>query len=306
MRFLVSSFLLLLWGCSSIPSRPDHYVEDKSFRPQSKKPIYIKLHPRVCFDEGHNNLAVEHGFYNATLGLLESDGYEIIRTKKRFTREFLKNCNVLYTSTVKGHPDENEKEAAESAFDAEEIESIVKWVREKGGSLLLVSDHGTYASSASLLLKQFYVFGSIGVVTEPKAAIPELNDPGIFTLQAKDLSEQSAIVLGRNFGERLKKVYFFRGQALRGPKNAEAFLKTPPQAKIGGSEGHPQVPVAKFPALGLAFKTGQGRVVVIGDGSVFASKIDDRNDEKVGINRAGSDNPQMVLNVFRWLSRALY
>lgn len=289
--------LLVAVACASMQKRPDHYREDKEFHPKVKKAAYIKLHPKVCFDEGHNNLAVEFGFYDSVLELLESDGYEILRLKKRFTPDVLKGCNIIYSSTVSGHPD-NVEEASESAFDVEEIESIVKWVRE-GGSLLMMSDHGPMARSSSKLLKQFGVHGSVESVQYQKGMVEAFGDSGIFTLQMKDLSETSPVVLGRNFSERLKRIQYFRGQALRGPKNSDYFLQIPSGAKVAG-----KAPTS-FHGLGLALKFGRGRLVVIGDGSVFAAKIDERNDEKTGINRTDNDNVQMATNVFRWLSGAL-
>lgn len=291
--------LLAFVGCAGTVSRPENYREDKSFHPRSKKPAYINLHPKVCFDEGHNNLAVEFGFYDTVLSLLESDGYQIIRLKKRFTSDVLKGCKVVYSSTVSGHPDADAEKADDSAFDAEEIESIVKWVRE-GGSFLMMSDHGVAARASAKLLKQFGVFGSVETVKHAKAQVSVFSDPGIFTLQGKDLNPQSSIVLGRNFSERLKKVEFFRGQALRGPKGADHFLRIPAEALVGDK------PNPEFKSVGVALRFGRGRLVVIGDGSVFAAKIDVRNQEKTGLNRDTNDNVQMALNVFRWLSGAFY
>ena len=296
--FLVIAILLGIVGCSSSAKRPEHYREDKEFHPKVAKAAYINLHPKVCFDEGHNNLAVEFGFYDSVLELLESDGFEVIRLNKRFTKDVLKGCKIVYSSTVAGHPD-NVDDADESAFDVEEIESITKWVRE-GGNFLMMSDHGSMAKASSKLLKQFNIHGSIESVQHPKGVVAAFADNGIFTLQAKELSETSPIVLGRNFSERLKKIHYFRGQALKGPANSDYFLKVPTDAKVGTR------PPGKFRALGIATKQGRGRVVVIGDGSVFAAKIDERNDEKTGLNRADNDNVQMAINVFRWLSGALY
>lgn len=295
-HFFLALFLL---GCSSVPNRPENYREDLEFRPRVPKAIYINLHPKVCFDEGHNNLAVEYGFYDSVLNLIESDGYEVIRLKKRFTPDILKQCKIIYSTTVLGHPDIQEKEAGDTAFDVEEIESIVKWVR-KGGSLLLVTDHGAMARASSKLLKEFGIAGSIETVKYTKAMIPVFADPGVFTLQGKELNENSPIILGRNFSERPKKVQFFRGQALKGPKKSIPFLFMPSEAQIGNQTK------TQFNSLGLATRFGRGRVVTIGDGSVFAAKIDIRNKEKTGLNRPDNDNTMLALNVFRWLSGAFY
>lgn len=299
MTFFFSILLTLLAvSCSSSPRRPENYREDKNFRAKVKKAAYINIHPKICFDEGHNNLAVEFGFYDPVLALAESDGYEVIRTTKRFTKEVLKGCKILYSSTVAGHPDAGEEEADQSAFDVEEIESIMKWVRE-GGSLLLMSDHGPQARAASKLLQAFKISGSIESVNFPKGMLSIFSDARIFTLQGRDLNETSPIVLGRNFSERVKKLHYFRGQALKGPSTADLFLRVPTGSKVAGKTN-------EFKSLGLALRFGRGRVVVIGDGSVFAAKIDERNNEAAGLNRKDNDNAQLATNVFRWLSGAFY
>ena len=156
------------------------------------------------------------------------------------------------------------------------------------------------ARASSKLLKEFGIAGSIETVKYTKGMIPVFADPGIFTLQGKELNEKSPIILGRNFSERPKKIHFFRGQALRGPKKSIPILLMPVEAQIGTQKK------TAFNSLGLATRFGRGRVVVIGDGSVFAAKIDVRNQEKTGLNRADNDNAQLALNVFRWLSGAFY
>lgn len=55
----------------------------------------------------------------------------------------------------------------------------------------------------------------------------------------------------------------------------------------------------------LTLEYGSGRVVVTGDGTYFSSKTETDNGEKYGINRENTDNVQLALNTFHWLSRIL-
>ncbi len=97
-------------------------------------------------------------------------------------------------------------------------------------------------------------------------------------------------------------MFFFYGQALRGPDESDVFLKTGADALIGGSDGEAAIDSTRFPAAALALKVKKGRLVVFGDATVFTSKTDLWMNEPTGMNRPGSDNVQMALNVLHWLS----
>jgi hypothetical protein len=302
--------LLLLISCShtsgkKVVTKPQHYRGDTDFHPKAKNPAFTETHPKVCFDEGHNNLAVEHGFYKPILELLTSDGYEVVHKKERFTEQALHECSILYVSAVLGHADyQNKKLSTQSAFNEKEIKSITTWV-ENGGSLMVMTDHRPMANAASKLLEEFEVQGSIINVRNENNKIPPFTEDGIFFIPESQMNLKSPIVKGRNESERLKKIFFFYGEALQGPKESDIFLLTGPAAKIGGTEDDNMIPSAKFPAAALALKVKKGRLVVFGDGTVFTSKMDLELNEKTGINREGSDNIQMALNVFHWLSGIL-
>ncbi len=60
-----------------------------------------------------------------------------------------------------------------------------------------------------------------------------------------------------------------------------------------------------YPAVGVAVSFGKGRVAAVSDATMFNSKFDDSVNENTGINRAGSDNFQFALNIFRWLGKKL-
>ncbi|MFZ4715193.1 MAG: hypothetical protein ACOYL6_15835 [Bacteriovoracaceae bacterium] len=318
-NFVLKVFLISLLGfyyaCSTAPKKitisevlnktGKQYRGFPEFHPKTKNPAFTDNHPKICFDEGHNNLAVDQGFYSPVLELLESDGYQIIHIKEKFTHEILKGCNTIYISAVRGHSDYSNKELSnKSAFTHLEIQNIKKWVKS-GGSLLLMTDHKPMSNAAGDLLLQFGIVGSLNNVRNEDFKVPPFSDPGIFYISDNLMNQESPIVKGRNEDERLKKIFFFYGQALKGPKDADVFLRFGANSKIGGLYDEPVIPINDYPAAAIAIKFGKGRVASFGDATVFTSKLDLWQNEKTGINRDGSDNVQMALNVFHWLSGIL-
>lgn len=300
----------LAQSCSTQPVTGIHtgpqYKGDTDFIAKAKNPTFKDFRPTVCFDEGHNNLAVHKGFYKPVLDLVESDGYIVIHKNESFTKSSLKDCSILYISAVLGYPDykKNKELARKSAFADTEILAITNWVKN-GGSLLLMTDHKPMGSAAGKLLAEFEVFGSDVNVRNPKNPIPPFLGEGIFFISEQQMNLNSAIVKGRTADEQLKKIYFFYGQALKGPKDADAFLTIGEGAVIGGLYNDKVLDAKEFPAAALALKVKKGRLVVFGDATVFTSKMDLWINEPTGINRPGSDNIQMALNVFHWLSGVL-
>jgi hypothetical protein len=307
--------VFLIFSCATHSKKVENTVStgpkyrgDIDFHPRSKDPAFKVSGPKVCFDEGHNNLAVDKGFYKPVWELIESDGYKLVHKKESFTLANLQECRILYVSAVLGYPKydtkENKKLAKRSAFSNAEISAISKWVHN-GGSLLLMTDHKPMGTAAGKLLAEFKVYGSDTNVRNAKHPVAPFQEDGIFSIPTSQMNWESPIIRGRNESERLKEIYFFYGQALKGPKQSDVFLKTGSDALIGGQYDEPVLNPDEFPAAALALKVGKGRLVVFGDATVFTSKMDLHLNEPTGINRPGSSNIQMALNVFHWLSGIL-
>jgi hypothetical protein len=61
-------------------------------------------------------------------------------------------------------------------------------------------------------------------------------------------------------------------------------------------------------AQAIAFTLGKGRVVMVGETTVFAAQLVPGPGgvmRKVGMNSPGFDNRQFALNVLRWLAKGL-
>ena len=58
-------------------------------------------------------------------------------------------------------------------------------------------------------------------------------------------------------------------------------------------------------AQGIAFRSGKGRVVVLGEAAALSAQVVGLEGEKFGMNVPGLDNRQMALNIMHWLSGLL-
>ena len=84
------------------------------------------------------------------------------------------------------------------------------------------------------------------------------------------------------------------------------------EARRAGQPAPTQVPMARrnpgTPAAGraqgIAFRYGQGRVVMLGEAAMLSAQLGP-NGMRVGMNRPGLDNRQFALNVMHWLSGLL-
>ena len=62
---------VLTLGMSGIAQQ----VADRDFDTRVAKPAYVKKHPKVLFDEAHNNSHTATGRYKAFADLITNDGY---------------------------------------------------------------------------------------------------------------------------------------------------------------------------------------------------------------------------------------
>jgi hypothetical protein len=68
--------------------------------------------------------------------------------------------------------------------------------------------------------------------------------------------------------------------------------------------GAPPVP-AKGRAQGVAMKFGKGRVVVLGEAAMLTAQLGGPNKTPFGMNRPGTDDRQLALNIMHWLSKLI-
>jgi hypothetical protein len=285
---------------------------DADFNANVSRPAYLKVHPKVLFDEAHNNPYSSRGRYKPFADLIASDGYAVVTNARRFSRETLTAYRVLVIVNAHG----SQSQPGLSPFGEEELSAVREWV-SKGGSLLLVTDHSPYSAAAATLSKRFDVEITQGYTIDPAKYNKDSQDQTELVFTRDDgLVAEHAITRGRDATEQISKIMTFTGVSLKGPPKSVAFLRLadtamdilPPDRKPSASpeEALPEhKPVsAAGRAQGIALEVGLGRVVVLGDAAMLTAQLGFRG-YRFGMNVTGVDNRQLALNVMHWLSGLL-
>jgi hypothetical protein len=302
--FSVAASLALFIAFNTAAVVSAQQVADPNFDTKVARPAHTKNHPKVLFDEAHNNFHTADGRYKPFADLIRNDGYVITPNKQLFTASSLKPFDILVISNALGAPQMNAPDATKPAFTDAECDAVRDWVRG-GGALLFIADHAPMGSAAESLGSRFGVGMSNAYTLDNSNTPPEDNNPGfiIYSRENKLLGDH-AITRGRDASERVNRVIAFTGQSLKGPESGVAFMKLADTAKDAMPGVNEQVSAAGR-AQGVAFAFGKGRVVVMGEAGMLSAQLAGPDKRPFGMNRPGLDNRQLALNIMRWLSRIL-
>jgi hypothetical protein len=276
---------------------------DTTFNTSVSHPAYLTTHPKVLFDEAHNNFHTAGGRYKPFADLITNDGYRVMSNKEKFRVQTLQGCEILVISNALGSSVPGSKERGNPAFTEEECDAVRGWI-QSGGSLLLIADHAPAGSATANLASRFGVDMSKGYAADPTNFERISLDVSwiMYSRKNRGLTDHP-ITRGRNSSERINQVLSFTGQSLKGPKTSTALLKltgraydvfdftTPEQAKIVSAAGRAQA---------VAMPFGKGRVIVFGEAAMLTAQ-----NTNFGMNYPGIDNRQFVLNAVHWLSGLL-
>lgn len=298
---LATLFLLVaLAGTSSAQQ-----IADPSFKAVVENPTFTKSFPRVLFDEGHNNFRTKMGGYRPFADLIELDGYQIVLSRKVFTKESLDAFKMLIIVDPLGAEEVDDEGAANPAFADNEADAVRDWVKQ-GGSLLLIADEAPFGNAAEILAKRFGVDMSKGTTRDPANHEKESgNEAWIVYSRDNKLLMDHPITTGRNDAEKINRVIAFGGQSLRGPEGATVFLKLGDTAVDTAPSTESKDASAAGRAQGLALKFGKGRLVVLGEAGMLSALLSGRERSPVGFSYPGIDNKQLALNIMHWLSGLL-
>jgi hypothetical protein len=328
-------FASLLLAVAAAPAHSQRQVDDTTFVQKVVKPAFTDRQPIVMIDEAHRNQFTMKGAYRSFASLLTQDGLRVIPGDQAFSPQSLKTCQILVVADAIGSAEPLAASARASAFRILECDAVRDWVKE-GGSLLLIADHAPYGSAMDSLAVRFGVDFGKGRTLDTRRVDPETGNVGcILFTRDHGLLGDHAITRGRDKTERINRVTTFTGQSLMGPRGSTGLLVLSPSAwdmpnsPDARREATPEAlrkvdttSVVKTPGAvaavgrfqGLAFGFGKGRVVVLGEASMFGSKfVFGREAQqrrkgrlRIGLNRPDlDDNQQFALNVLRWLARKL-
>lgn len=299
-RIIFLTLTFLLWP----HLLPAQQRPDPEFNTVVEHPAYTRNFPRVMFDEAHNNFHTTTGRYKPFADLITSDGYHVVRNRKPFTKSALDTFKVLVIANALGAEDMDDDGADQSAFTDEECDVVRDWVKA-GGALLLIADHAPFGGAAENLGKRFEVEMSKGYTLDPENSLKDQGPSLLVFSRENKLLLDHPITRGRNDTERIKVVFTFTGQSLKGPKDSGVLLSLSPTAKDKADRDATTLVSAAGRAQGIAFKFGKGRVAVMGEAAMLSAQLAGSDGQLMGMNVPGSDNRQFALNIMHWLSGVL-
>ena len=283
---------------------------DPGFNAHVVRPAYVNRHPRVLFDEAHNNADTSGGRYKPFADLITSDGYSVVPGKRTFSKSALTGYDVLVIVNAEGP--KNKRDA--SPFTEEECDAVRDWV-SAGGALLIISDNAPFSAAVARLSKRFDVELTNGYTVDTSKYNKETEDQTELVFTRDDgLLGEHPINMGRDATERINRIISFSGTSLKGPKSSVPLLKLadtamdvfPPDRKPTPDDPSPdyrQVS-ASGRAQAVALTFGKGRVVVLGEAAMLTAQVALRG-FRFGMNVTGIDNRQLALNMMHWLSGLL-
>lgn len=317
LRTFAGSALLLLFSGHLLAQEQ---IVDPNFTSKVDTPAYQQKGPTIAIDEGHSNFHTASGRYRPFAELLTSDGYTVRTSTGRFEADALSGIDVLVIANALP---QDQSDLSHSAFTEAECDVVRDWVRG-GGSLLLIADHVPFGAAAASLASRFGVTLGTGIAFE-RAGTQGVTTQLTFTADTGSLGRHS-ILRGRGSAEEVRTIVTFTGQSMTIPQTAAALMQfganareaaTPDDlmaeiaaARSSGSPaefGSRSRPIGGS-AQGIAMSFGRGRVVVLGEAGFLSAQIiryPNGNEVRFGMNVAGNDNRQFVLNLLHWLSGLL-
>ena len=303
-----SSLLTIFISLAVVSS--SQQVSDPNFNSRVPNPAYTKKHPKVLFDEAHFNFHTMGGTYKGFVDLISNDGYTVTPGKEKFSKQVLKDYDILVIAGALGEKYTDNSQAPKPAFTQAECDAVRDWVQH-GGSLLLLTDHEPVATGAENLAKLFGVEMSKRAVLDQSNHLPNYYPTLIEFTRTNHLLVDSPVIAGRDASERINNVLIFGGQSLSVPAGSVAFLKLADTAYENLPSGEKVSAAGR--AQGIAIMFGKGRVIVTADAGMLSAQLvtedvtgkGDIQTHPWGMNFPGNDNRQLTLNIMHWLSGLL-
>jgi len=316
LALFVPHFTRVRASIGTAASRPgSQAIGDTAFNARVAQPAYIGYHPKVLFDEAHNNSYTSSGSYKPFVDLIISDGCQVVPNKGTLSKELLRGYALLVIVNASGPPQRRES----SAFTEAERDAIHEWVGA-GGALLLISDHAPFSAAIAPLAKRFNIDFTNGYTIDTDKFNKQSDDQTELLFTREDgLLVEHPITRGRDKIERINRIISFSGTSLKGPAGSVAFLKladtardvVPPELKPDQKPASPEDPLpdhkqvsAAGRAQAVAVEFGKGRVVAVGEAAMLTAQVAPQG-FRFGMNISGIDNRQLDLNIIHWLSGLL-
>jgi hypothetical protein len=307
-RAVLALLVALCCIFAAAPADAQRQLPDNDFSFRNDSPAYpAGTGPRIVFVTA-NSKFVLRGAFDPLARLAETDGFRVSRQDGSI-EQALSGADILvianpFLDTYRDFP----AMTPPSAFSADEIEAIRRFV-EGGGALLLLADHAPLGGGSSDLAKAFGFEFLNGHTAEAAAA--GVGDRRVMILFAPDngLLASHPIANGSTGRQKVLRFQAFGGQSFIPPAEA-ANLLTIPQGWIAIFTYRLEAELATAPRIdasgmsqGAVMDYGKGRLAVFGEAGGFSAQVIDGID-KFGFNTPeGAANPEFILATLRWLAR---
>ena len=311
LRLLCLSLLLLMLPFAARSQQS----ADRDFNTKVAKPAFTARHPILMFDLGHHNTHTTRQRYDALAMMAKNDGFNVIQDVGVFTPADLKDVSILLIANPLGTDDMKSPSVVNSAFTNEECDAVYNFVAA-GGSLLFICEHAPMSLAGRAMAGRFGIKFGNGYLIDPAIADTSYGASTlVFSRETGTLGDHVTL-RGRGPAEVINRIRTYTGQSLVGPAGSVPLLKVTGRAEdiVLGREGiKGAVPEnmkqsAAGRSQGLAFTVGKGRVVVLGETSMFSAQLmagAGGATRKVGMNAPGVQNRQFALNILHWLAKGL-
>lgn len=279
---------------------------DPEFNSEVKEPTYKKGEgPKILLDGAHHNFFIQWDFIKPFSDLAKADGYQTIVDSLKFTPDYLKRFDIVMIITALPFDFTTKTEVTdEITFSQDEINSLYDWV-EKGGSLLVFSEHAPLDQAINPLLNRFGIESSVGTTIDSLNYNKEIGRKGWieFTKDNGLLNIEHPIVKGRTPSNQVNRLLTFGGSGLNGKNYTNLLRLSESSENVVHNTG--VGPIGKGNSQALSGNVGKGKVVALGDSNGFTAMVFDQKDgtkQKAGMNLENYDWKQFVLNTLYWLS----
>ena len=298
MKYLGAILFLL---CTSLQAQKWPMFNDPNFDDSIDEAAYdVNSGPLVLFDGAHHNFFIQSHLIKPLADVLLADGYRVAFNDKPFSARVFKSADVLVIITALPFDFTTQASAAESTtFTDEEIEALKMWVN-KGGALLVFSEHAPFDQAIQPLLNTFDITTSVGVTIDTLHYDTTFGNQGMIVFSGKSLEKKHPIISGKR---EVNQLVSFGGSALK-RKGFTNLLKLSQHA-INVQHPTGVGPQGKGNSQALAGNFGKGKVVALGDSNGFTAmlfNLDEEHDMAAGMNTKGYDWKNFVLNTFDWLA----
>ena len=283
-------------------------VPDSTFGWKPAHPAFPRgAGPAILVDAGHHNFHTITGQFRAFATVARADGFRVESLDGPLTEGALSHCSVFVIASPRNAKTlESRARPILEAYPDSEIALLRRWV-ERGGSLLLVTDHMPIAGSMTRLTAAFgfhLVDGFATYTSDTTARVPMTLRRSDRTLRAHPVTD------GRRTTERIDSIATFTGTAFTSDSGAQVMLELP-RATVVIVPDEPWVFLANNPriagaglSVGATRRVQKGRVALVAEAGMFTAQWERTPPEPMGMNHPlARQNPQFVLNLLRWLAR---